>query len=67
MITLRVNNKLHQFSKKIALKEVLDQLQIPQTGIAVAINQTIVTESDWDATPLADNDTVLIIQATQGG
>lgn len=36
-------------------------------GIAVAVNQSVIVRADWDRTPLAAEDQVLIIQATQGG
>lgn len=36
-------------------------------GIAVAVNNQVVVKQEWEATPLADNDKVLIISATQGG
>ena len=67
MITLRVNNKLHKFPKPIILEEVLEQLGISQTGIAVAVNQNIIAQSDWKNLSLLNNDNVLIVKATQGG
>ena len=36
-------------------------------GIAVAVNQSVITKADWGLTQLAAEDQVLIIQATQGG
>ena len=36
-------------------------------GIAVAVNQSVITRTDWDRTHLSAEDQVLIIQATQGG
>jgi sulfur carrier protein len=38
-----------------------------KTGIAVAINQTVVSRSNWDVTKLNENDAVLVITATAGG
>ena len=67
MITVKVNNKEHQFSASISLQEILEQLKITTNGIAVAINQNIITKSDWSTTRLAHNQSVLIIKATQGG
>ena len=67
MIDIKVNNKSYQFPKTITVKDMLSQLNILQSGIAVAINQTIITQSEWDIKKLTDFDHVLIIQATQGG
>lgn len=67
MITVKVNNKEHQFSASITLQEILEQLNIPTNGIAVAINQNIITKSDWSTTMIDQNQSILIIKATQGG
>ncbi|SNR56913.1 sulfur carrier protein ThiS [Lutibacter agarilyticus] len=67
MITIKVNTKEHQFLASISLQEILEQLQISTNGIAVAVNQNIITKSDWLTTTLNQNDAVLIIKATQGG
>ncbi len=36
-------------------------------GIAVAVNQSVVPKLEWDSTILHQNDTIIIIKATQGG
>ena len=36
-------------------------------GIAVAVNEKVVPKSEWDNTILQENDTIIIIKATQGG
>lgn len=36
-------------------------------GIAVAINQTIITKSAWPVHLLKDGDQITLIKATQGG
>ncbi|MFG1820309.1 sulfur carrier protein ThiS [Kribbella sp. NPDC049174] len=38
-----------------------------QTGIAVAVNQTVLTRDEWAATILTDGDRVEIVSAVQGG
>lgn len=67
MITVKVNNKEHQFLATISLQEILEQLKITSNGIAVAVNQNIITKSDWSISKLSHNDSILIIKATQGG
>jgi sulfur carrier protein len=37
------------------------------SGIAVAINESVIRQSDWDDATLADGDTVEVITAQQGG
>ena len=46
---------------------MLEKLSIQQRGIALAVNQTIISKQHWDTTFLESNDDVLIIKATQGG
>ncbi len=36
-------------------------------GIAVAVNENVVPKNEWDKTILQENDTIIIIKATQGG
>ncbi|QXP58782.1 sulfur carrier protein ThiS [Olleya sp. HaHaR_3_96] len=67
MINIKVNNTTHQFAKNSSLEGALNVLSIPVNGIAVAINQTIITKNDWNTTTLIDGDHILIITATQGG
>lgn len=67
MIKVKVNNVSYEFATAITLGEALEQLAIPQNGIAVAINQNIISKPAWETTQLAENDDVLIIKATQGG
>jgi len=38
-----------------------------QKGVAVALNNTVVSKSEWATTKINPNDSVLIIKATQGG
>jgi sulfur carrier protein len=40
---------------------------LPRTGVAVAVNGTVVRAADWDRIPLADGDAVEIVTARQGG
>ncbi len=67
MITVKVNNTSKTFSKDTTVVAMIDDLQIQSNGIAIAINNTIITKSEWENYKLSDNDTILIIRSTQGG
>ena len=67
MIIITVNKKKHSFPQSLTLLEMLNQLDIVQNGIAVAINNTIIQKSKWSQTTLSNTDALLIIKATQGG
>ena len=67
MITIKVNNQFKEISENSSVAHLLRQLAQPEHGIAVAINQKIITKSNWESQFLNQGDDVLIIQATQGG
>ncbi len=67
MIHIKVNNKTHQIQAKNSLATLLHGLEIITSGIAVAVNQDIITKSNWNTQILFEGDEVLIIKATQGG
>jgi sulfur carrier protein len=67
MINIKVNDSPHQLEESSSIETVLNKLSITSHGIAIAINQTIITKSDWNTQLLKEEDEVLIIKATQGG
>jgi len=67
MINIKVNNTAHQFQEASSLVTILNELEIVTNGIAVAVNQNIITKTDWNTQTLNEGDEVLIIKATQGG
>lgn len=42
-------------------------LQVSPNGIAVAVNQSVVSKPDWEKHVLRHGDQVMLIKATQGG
>ncbi len=67
MITIQVNNIAKEIEEQTSVTSLLGTLQQPENGIAVAINDTVITKPNWQTTQLQVNDNVLIIKATQGG
>lgn len=67
MITIHLNEKPLEVDKNINISNLLSQINYPEVGIAVAINQEIISKSNWSKQSLNSGDKVLIIQATQGG
>jgi len=66
---LKINDQIKQFqADALSIQELLD-IEFPQkqTGIAVAINNTVIPKSNWNDQPLSHSDEILIISATQGG
>ena len=65
--SFQLNNKPTQINEPISMEELMLQQNISLKGIAVALNQTIVNKSDWKHKIIKENDSILIITATQGG
>ncbi|QNK76302.1 sulfur carrier protein ThiS [Winogradskyella sp. PAMC22761] len=67
MITIKVNQEDHHILENITLQEFVENLKIQTSGIAIAINNTVVKKTDWSSRLLQNNDDILIIKSTQGG
>lgn len=47
--------------------ELASSLQLPERGVALAVNNRVVSRAVWAETVLADGDSVTIIKAAFGG
>ena len=67
-ITINNQSKILAACDSISVQHLLNH-EIPekQMGIAVAINNNVIPKSEWETKIISQNDTVLIIKATQGG
>ncbi|HEV7229952.1 MAG TPA: sulfur carrier protein ThiS [Bacteroidia bacterium] len=67
-MNLKINNEKHSLPAPLSLKELLATLSMGEKkGIAVAVNDSIVIRDAWERHTLQENDSITIIQATQGG
>ena len=69
-IQVTINGESRTVPDGYSLIEVLQDLEIdPEhaSGVAVAINESVVRRQDWDGVTLSEEDTVEVIQAQQGG
>lgn len=63
-----VNGNALDFIQEETLTDLLRRINIPhRQGVAIAINNKVVTKSLWEKTIIYNNDTILIINASQGG
>jgi len=67
MITVTVNDQTYSFKPGLNLTEVLEKLDISSKGIAVAVENEIISKNNWSQHRLLKDSRVLIIKATQGG
>lgn len=62
------NNHPQQIQEHTSVQIILNNLiGEKQKGIAVAVNETVVPQAQWNSFILKQNDDVLVIKATQGG
>ncbi|WP_219225962.1 sulfur carrier protein ThiS [Pedobacter antarcticus] len=65
---ITVNQKTYSLSQVCSVVQMLQTvIRHPLTGIAVAVNQQIISKADWGNYLLQPGDEVTIIKATQGG
>jgi thiamine biosynthesis protein ThiS len=69
-ISVTVNGEDRTVPDGYPLTEVLRDLEVDpeeSSGVAVAINESVIRRQDWDGVTLSEDDTVEVIQAQQGG
>ncbi len=59
------NNEVETAASNLLL--LSHQLNLPPTGIAVAVNNRIVPRAQWENCPIAQGDSLIIIKAVCGG
>jgi sulfur carrier protein len=67
-MTILVNDESHSLRESASVQDLIETLDlVGKPGIAVAVNDDVVTRSVWADRHLNETDRVTIIQATQGG
>ena len=61
-----MNNKEGLFVST-TLSQLIAELSITTTGIAVAVNRKIISRQLWEQTLLSEGDSIVIIKAVYGG
>lgn len=64
---LLVNDQQITVDKQIKVKGLLQQINSPEKGVAVAVNDVIVPRTEWHNYQFNENDNVLVIKAHSGG
>lgn len=69
-IDVTVNGEERDLPARYPLTDLLRDLNVDpdeSTGVAVAINESVIRRQDWPNATLASGDTVEVITAQQGG
>jgi thiamine biosynthesis protein ThiS len=67
MISIVLNGREHQLGMEIPVGKLLEQLDIPHVGTAVAVNSSIIPREQLHEHRIKNGDTVEIIRAIGGG
>ena len=62
-----VNDKEQELNGEKSLEHLTSKTLQETNGIAVAVNNYVVSKSNWGKFLLKENDKIIIIKATQGG
>ena len=63
---IRINNKETEVEASTLLA-LAEETKLPERGIAVAVNNRMVTRADWNHTAINYGDNIVIIKAVCGG
>ena len=62
-----VNGESRELSGSPSLADLITQLELPATRIAVELNREVVRRSEWGSTMLKDEDRIEIVHFVGGG
>lgn len=66
-MTVQVNGEPSELPEATTVSELLERLQLPRDGVAVAVNAHVVPMTTHPDHRLADGDRVEIVRAVGGG
>jgi len=66
-MTVSVNGEPREVPAGLTLDRLVAGLSAAPTGVAAAVNETVVPRGQWPVTVLADGDRVEVLTAVQGG
>ncbi|WP_049572994.1 sulfur carrier protein ThiS [Nonomuraea sp. SBT364] len=64
---LLINGSPHDVPDGMTVAQAVQTLTTATTGVAVAVNDEVVTRGSWETTALRDSDRVEVLTAVQGG
>ncbi|MFE2036490.1 sulfur carrier protein ThiS [Streptomyces scopuliridis] len=66
-MNISVNGEPRELAPATTLDIVVATLTPAPSGVAAAVNETVVPRARWSGTPLSDGDRVEVLTAVQGG
>lgn len=62
-----INGKSYKFDTALNIQEILDNLEIEDKVVAVALNSLVVKKQNWKETFLENGDKIEFLQFMSGG
>ncbi|MFJ4904828.1 sulfur carrier protein ThiS [Streptomyces sp. NPDC093249] len=62
-----VNGEARELPGPLSLDALVATLTTARSGVAAALNETVVPRGQWAMTPLGEGDRVEVLTAVQGG
>lgn len=66
-VRVLVNGERRELAPSTTVAEVVATMSANGTGVAVAVNDSVVPRGAWETTALDDGDRIEILTAVQGG
>ncbi|MER5308883.1 sulfur carrier protein ThiS [Streptomyces sp. NPDC002773] len=66
-MNVSVNGEPRELSGPLTLDALVATLTTSRSGVAAALNETVVPRGEWASTPLGEGDRVEVLTAVQGG
>ena len=63
---VNINNKETE-TQALNVKQLAEELNLPATGVAVAISNNMVSRDEWEATKILEGADIVIVKAFCGG
>lgn len=64
---IQINGEAQEFELTLTVSELLAKLEQDMAGVAIAINQNIIPQTEWASAQLQDGDQVALFRAIAGG
>ncbi len=66
-MNVTINGKQHEFDEGTTLAAALERTRVARTGVAVAVDGSVVPRASWERTSLGPGAAVEVLTAVQGG
>lgn len=66
-MNVTINGTAHELPRGATVTQAVQKLTGVSSGVAVAVNDEVVSRGAWDSTALVEADRVEVLTAVQGG